>query len=270
MPVVAAVSFLNAVPLVDGLDAAPEVVLRRAVPSRLTAMLERGEADVALCPTIDFQRSRVPLEIVPCGGIASRSTTHTVRLFSRRPIPTVERIAVDSDSHTSVALLAVVLDARWGRRPALVPIPGPAAADASDAVLLIGDKVVTCEPPSDHYRYQLDLGEAWQALTGMPFVFAAWMARAGADLEHLPGLLDATRRRNCDRLRELAAAHAAALGWPPRLAHRYLSELLHYEIGERELASMEEFWRRCRRLGLIDDLRPLRLYPGDRRSTRAG
>ena len=214
MPVVAAVSFLNSVPLVDGLDAAAGVEVRRAVPSRLSALLERGEADVALCPTIDFQRSRIPLEIVPCGGIASRSTTHTVRLFSRRPISTVERIAVDGDSHTSVALLAVLLDARWGRRPALVPMPGPAAADPSDALLLIGDKVVTCEPPSDRFPYQLDLGEAWRELTGMPFVFATWMARAGADLGSLPELLTATRRRNHDRRRELAARHAAALGEP--------------------------------------------------------
>ncbi len=270
MPTLGAVSFLNATPLVDGLEPDAGVRVCRAVPSRLLGLLERGEADLALCPTVDFQRSRVPLEIVPCGGISSRSTTLTVRLFSRVPVDRVDRIAVDGDSHTSVALLAVLLDAMWGRRPALAPMPGAAGDDPSEALLLIGDKVVTCGPPAGRFPHQLDLGEAWRELTGLPFVFAVWMAPAGADLGTLPELLETTLRRNLGRLDELVARHAAGLGWPPALARRYLAELLHHRIGETELAAMEEFWRRCHRLGLTSELRPLRLHSPGRSSSRAG
>lgn len=270
MPTLGAVSFLNATPLVDGLGPEAGIRIRRAVPSRLLGLLERGEVDLALCPTVDFQRSRVPLEIVPCGGISSRATTLTVRLFSRLPIDRVERIAVDGDSHTSVALLAVLLDALWGRRPALTPMPGAADDDPCEALLLIGDKVVTCEPPAARFPHQLDLGEAWRELTGLPFAFAVWMAPAGADLGSLPALLETTLRRNLERVDDLVAGHASGLGWPPRLARRYLGELLHHRIGATELAAMEEFWRRCHRLGSIAELRPLRLYDPGRRSSRAG
>jgi len=270
MPTLGAVSFLNATPLVDGLESEAGIRVRRAVPSRLLALLESGEADLALCPTVDFQRSRVPLEIVPCGGISSRSATLTVRLFSRVPIDRVDRIAVDGDSHTSVALLAVLLDALWGRRPTLAPMPGPADDDPGEALLLIGDKVVTCEPPAARFPHQLDLGEAWRRLTGLPFVFAVWMAPAGADLGPLPELLEATLQHNLGQVDELVARHAVPLGWPPALALRYLGELLHHRIGDVELAAIEEFWRRCHGLGLLSGLRPLQLHTPGLRSSRAG
>ena len=60
MATVATVSFLNATPLVDGLDGVAGVEVLRAVPSRLLALLSRGDADLALCPSIDYQRSPAP------------------------------------------------------------------------------------------------------------------------------------------------------------------------------------------------------------------
>lgn len=255
---VAAVSFLNARPLISGLEDEPGVALRTDVPSRLLDLLTAGAADVALCPVIDFQTAPDELCIVPVGAIGSDGATHTVRVFSRAPIASVERIHTDGDSHTSVALLAVVLDALYGRRPELVTL-GPEPGDP-DAVLLIGDKVVHAENGADtaRYPYQLDLGEAWRELTGLPFVFAAWLARADADLGRLPEVLTRCRERNRRRTREIVAAHAN--GWPVELATRYLERILRYEIGHRELESIELFWGQCRALGIIDDLRPMRLY----------
>jgi chorismate dehydratase len=255
---VAAVSFLNARPLIAGLEDEPGIAVRTDVPSRLLNLLTAGDADVALCPVIDFQTAPAELCIVPVGAIGSDGATHTVRVFSRAPIASVERIHTDGDSHTSVALLAVVLDALYGRRPELVTL-GTEPSDP-DAVLLIGDKVVHAENGADttRYPYQLDLGEAWRELTGLPFVFAAWLARADADLGRLPEVLARCRERNRGRTREIVAAHAN--GWPVELATRYLGHILRYEIGPRELESIELFWGQCRALGIIDDLRPMRLY----------
>ncbi len=267
---VAAVSFLNATPLVDGLDKVAGVDVIRAVPSRLLTALVTGHADIALCPTIDFQRSPLPLAIVPAGGISSAAATMTVRVFSRRPIAALDRIAVDSDSHTSVALLQIVLEARFGRRPELVPLPGPAADWAAAAMLLIGDKVVTCKPPATRYPYQLDLGRAWSELTGLPFVFATWMSRADTGLGSLPAVLAELRELNTGRLEEIVAAHAARLGWRTGPARRYLGQLLHHTIGDRELAAIELFWRECHRLGLIECPRPMRLYDDASRIPRSG
>lgn len=256
-------SFLNARPLVDRLEREESVTLEARVPSRLLAALEGGRTAVAMCPVIDFQRSAVDLVVVPAGGIGSDGETLTVRLFSRRPIASVDSIAVDEDSHTSVALLQVVLDGLYGRRPAIEPLSRAMARPAPpEAQLLIGDKVVTAEPPSRLYPHQLDLGSAWKELTGLPFVFAVWMARADRELGRLPDLLTRTRRRNAARIGEIVDQYHAAAGWPAALARRYLGELLRYEIGPRELEAIELFWARCHELGLIPRLRPLRLYPG--------
>jgi chorismate dehydratase len=257
---VAAVSFLNARPLIDGLGDEPGVAVRTDVPSRLLGTLIAGEADVALCPVIDFQTSSADLCVVPVGAIGSDGATHTVRVFSRAPIAEVDLIHTDGDSHTSVMLLEVVLEALHGRRPRLVTLAPAttASADRPEAVLLIGDKVVHAEAEASGYRHQLDLGEAWKRLTGLPFVFAVWLARAGRDLGDLPQVLARCRERNRRRIPEIVRAHAN--GWPFELANRYLGEILRYEVGGRELEAIELFWTRCHELGLIDGLRPLRLY----------
>lgn len=253
---VAAVSFLNARPLIDGLENEPGLRLLTAVPSRLLEVLLGRRAGIALCPVIDFQQADTDLCIVPVGAIGSDGATHTVRVFSSVPIAEIDSVRVDGDSHTSVALLQVVLDAANGRLPRLATIgdePG-----APQALLLIGDKVVTHAPDPGRYPHQLDLGQAWKELTGLPFVFATWLAHRGDDLGSLPSALARRRRDNLHRIREIVAAHAE--GWPADLATRYLTDILRYEIRDRELEAVELFWQRCRALGLIERLRPLELY----------
>jgi len=257
---VAAVSFLNARPLIDGLEREPGISVITDVPSRLLLTLTTKKARVALCPIIDFQTADTELSIVPAGAIGSDGPTHTVRVFSRVPIREIERVHTDGDSHTSVALLEIVFDALTGRRPELTTLAkkSPRGADPPESVLLIGDKVVRDEPTVSLYPYQLDLGEAWKSLSGLPFVFATWLARAGDDLEELPSTLRRYRERNMLRIPEIVASHAE--GWPRDLATRYLETILRYEIGAPELESIELFWNRCHALGLIDQLRPMRLY----------
>lgn len=262
---VATVSFLNAWPLIEGLDEEPGVHLISDVPSRLLKTLIEGRAAVALCPVIDFQLSPTDLSIVPAGAIGSNGPTLTVRVFSQVPMAEVTEVHTDGDSHTSVALLAVVFDRLYGRLPIVK------ALDSSDVngspappttVLLIGDKVVRNEPDPTLYPHQLDLGEAWHRMTGLPFVFACWMARTGQELGDLPDILGRYRDLNSNRVTEIATAHAKASGWPEGLAAAYLGNILHYEIGSRELDAIELFWKRCHALGLIERLRPMKLYKG--------
>jgi len=258
----ASVSYLNARPLVDGIEPDLEVEVDRMVPSRLLSALESGAADVALCPVIDFQHSATELEIVPVGAIGCDGPALTVKLFSRRPIAELDEIAVDGDSHTSVALLRVVMHELFDLDPRFHPMPSAATEWVPDALLLIGDKVVTATPDRSLYPFELDLGAAWKEISARPFVFATWLTRAGRDLGALPQLLDRVRRRNRGCLARIAADHAPASGWPEALAVDYLSRVLRYDLGEPELAGIEEFWQRCLDLGIIDELRPLRLYGG--------
>jgi len=261
MTKLATVSYLNARPLIEGLERETDFEVIRRVPSRLLETLETGRASIALCPVIDFQRSEIPLEIVPAGAIGCDGPALTVKLFSTRPMSEVDVITVDGESHTSVALVGIVMRELYGRNPILRPLGE--TDDAPQALLLIGDKVITATPNRMIYSHELDLGAAWKEISGKPFVFAAWMTKADTDLGDLPRRLDHIRTANHERLAEIAARHAAANGWSENLALEYLSGNLRYELGAPELTGIEDFWARCHEYGIIDELRPMRLYGGE-------
>ncbi len=265
---VGCVSYLNAKPLIEGLAEAGDVEVQYDVPSRLCDDLVTGAVDLALCSIIDYFRTP-GLRLVPVGGIGCLGRTLTVRLFSRDPIAQLTQIHADTDSHTSVALLRVVLAEQFNITPELVPFRAANYDYASHlddpdrprAMLLIGDKVVTRSPKAVEFPHQLDLGEAWRALTDLPFVFAMWMTRQEVDLGPLPARLDALCRANDPRRAAIAMQHAQAHRWPTDLAQHYLAQLLHYEIGPEQLTAVRRFADLAHRHGVIDHPRPLDLYP---------
>ena len=260
------VSYLNARPLIEGLDEADDLHVRYDVPARLLDDLLAGEVDVALCPVIDFYRSPKPLRIVPAGAIGALGSTMTVRLYSRVPVEKVSTIHADTDSHTSVALLHVLMNKRFGLHPEVIDydarehVADGKDVDSPEAVLLIGDKVVTDSPNTAEYPHQIDLSEVWREWTGLPFVFAVWMSLDGVDLGELPRRLEQVRIKNQTRLHAIATKHAPRHGWPDDLAHRYLAEILHFEVGSDQLRAIERFGELAGELGIIDTPQPLRLH----------
>lgn len=235
---VGSVSYLNAKPLIHGLDADPRVSLHLEVPSKLLDGLRDDRFDVALLPVIDYQR--LPgLRVIPAGGIGCDGPTLTVRIFSRTPLDQIDTLLCDTDSHTSVALARVILAERFGRRPTFVDWSASSAADPGLPCLLIGDKVITDEPAD--CPHQLDLGQAWKDLTGGPFVFAAWMGRADADLGDLPMILSAARQRGLADVDAIVARFAPLHHWPTPIARQYLTEYLQFGIGPPQLDAIRRF-----------------------------
>jgi chorismate dehydratase len=254
---VASVSYLNAKPLIWGLEHNPRVNLDLAIPSRLIDGLRDRTSDVALLPTIDYQRLN-DLAVVPAGGIGSESTTLTVRIFAKQPIEKIHSLACDTDSHTSVALARIILAERHGMSPEFVDL-SRANDRADQARLLIGDKVVCEEPPG--YSHQYDLGYEWNQLTGLPFVFAVWTARAGAELGELPHWLTAARQEGLRHVEEIIERFATPRGWPAPLARQYLTVNLQYEIGPRQLQAIEKFHALAEKHGIIQRRQDLRVLP---------
>jgi chorismate dehydratase len=252
---IGSVSYLNAKPLIHRLEDDPHVDLRLAVPAMLLEGLNSGQFDVALLPTIDYQRLDGG-RIVPSGGIGCDGPTLTVRIFSRKPIERINLLGCDSESHTSVALARIVLAEKFGVQPRLVDLS--AHPVEADAILLIGDKVVTQEPRV--FEYELDLGAAWKELTQRPFVFAVWTTRAGIDLGDLPDRLDNARRRGLAELPSIVALHAKPHAWPTDLAMKYLSEYLKFEIGDAQLDAIRFFHELAAKYSIIPEARPLICY----------
>lgn len=244
---VASVGFLNARPLIAGLESRRDISLWLDVPSRLQGRIERNEADVALLPVIDLQR--MPgLKVIPSSGIGCDGPTLTVRLFSQTPFDRLTTLACDPDSHTSVALARIILDKLFNVKPELISLYD-ARGTAGEARLLIGDKVV-CEEPVG-FEHQLDLGAAWKQMTGMPFVFAVWCARSDAELGNLPEALLEARRLGIQQIRPIVEKYAVPRGWPAGIAIQYLTRYLNYEIGPRQIEAIGLFHRMAAEAGIV-------------------
>src|SRR4051812_5766673 len=92
---VGSVSYLNAKPLIYGLENSPDLEIALDVPSKLLEDLQRDQFDLALLPVIDYQRMD-NLVVVPSGGIGSNGETLTVRIFSKQPIEKIQSLACDT------------------------------------------------------------------------------------------------------------------------------------------------------------------------------
>lgn len=255
------VSFLNSRPLIDGLDARTGLSLHYAVPSALPAMLRRGEVDAALVPVVDLARSAGDWRRISDACIASDGETLTVRVFSRVPPEQMTSLYVDPDSHTSVALAQLIWAYHFERRLAFRPMNAVDDLTACESVLLIGDKVVTA--PLQGYEYEVDLGGAWKAWQGLPFVFAVWAAPSAArlaasggglneaDYGTLARQLEAARDRGVSRVRQLADELAPVHGWPVDLAEDYMLRRLSYRLTPRHLKGMQQFFDLAAQAGIL-------------------
>ncbi len=263
------VSFVNTLPLIDGLENLADIELRRTVPSLLIDQLLDDEVDVALCSSIDYQRSDEPLTILPCGLLGCDGATMTVRLYSTQPPEKINRIYCDTDSHTSIVLLQILLKELYDLQPELIDynarehVAHNRPIDWPEAMLLIGDKVVTDSPPAIRYPHQLDLGAVWVEQTGLPFVFALWLAKCNTDVQLLTAanaVLDRQRRHNeLDRLDRIVRRHAVPRNWPEDLAADYLKQKLAFEVTDRRLAGLELFFDKALEHGLISHKRKLEI-----------
>jgi chorismate dehydratase len=251
-----AVSYLNSEPHVHGLEGDPRFRLEREVPSRVARRLSAGEVDLGLVPSIEYAFG--DYAIVPGIAVGSRGPVRSVCLFHHGPLERVRRVAVDTSSRTSAALVKILLRERLGRDPQYVPM-GPGLVDmlaVADAALLIGDPALDQEGEV----CRLDLGEAWTRLTGLPFVFAFWAGRQGAVSAHGVRCLQSALSAGVAALPEIALRYAA--GDPVRAAkyEAYLRENIVYRLGEDEQAGLREFFRRAHALSLIPAVPELRFH----------
>lgn len=244
---VGSVPYVNAVPLTHHLeDLGVNVIFD--VPSRLPALLQSGQAQAVLVSSVDALR--VPNRRMAAGVcIGSDGPVKSVRLFSKVPYSQIKTLAWDASSMTSNRLAEVVLAEVYGTRPrTTVQSPSlDAMLESGDACILIGDIGMMAEPGN---LQVLDLGEAWTAMTGLPFVWAGWIGGDDltADLVHL--LQDASRRSELGRGtlpspdgNAIIQMVDATAGWRPGDVEDYYRNVMVYEMDERMVSGLREFRR---------------------------
>ena len=183
---ITAVSYLNTKPLLYGLfksDLSDRIDLQLNIPSVCAQKLQSGEADLALIPVAVLPELEQP-RIVSNFCIGSEGAVRTVGLFAEKPLEELTEIFLDFHSRTSVELTRLLLEQYWKQSPTLIPASEGYERRIAGATggLVIGDRVIGLE---NRFPYFYDLGEAWTAMTGLPFVFAAWVSNRALDPEFL-------------------------------------------------------------------------------------
>ncbi len=265
---VAAVGYLNARPLYEGLDREPassRVRLDCAVPSEVARRVAEDEADIALMP-VAAAATIGDLRFVRGCAIGARGAVRSVVLVGERPVEELDEIAVDLSSRTSVVLARLVLRARrGGREPRLVglgPREAVAHVGAGRGALVIGDPALEIE---GRFPHVLDLGVAWRELTGLPFVFAAWCGRPGVLSVEDERLLERAKLAGLERRHAIAAEHAERTGLPVASLHAYLQDAVRYELGDEERRGLERFYADAAAARLLPAAR-VRFYDEDRKA----
>ena len=272
---VGAVSYLNTVPLIAGLEGSVREVNKSRkeifshslslvldLPGRLAVQLESGGLDVALIPSIEVFRNP-GYTVISDACIACRGPVWSVKLLSRCPIQRIGTLALDEGSRTSVAMVQMLLEQEYGIVPATVPllIGDDWESTTADAVLVIGDRAMKAE--SAAFSQQVDLGQWWLERTGLPFVFAMWCARpglSGSDLNWLDGVLSCSRDYGESNAAMLAEQHAENYGLSVPECLDYFQKYLHFRLGADERAGLNRFREMALARQMVQPARELQFH----------
>jgi chorismate dehydratase len=232
------------------------------VPARLNAMLRSGELDLSPSSSIEYALAHREYCLLPELSISAIGPVQSVLLFSRLPIEELDGAAIglSAESDTSVNLLKVLLARKYGLKNSFerTSLPLNEALTRYPALLLIGDAALKGAAADGGCRVY-DLGELWHEFTGLPFVFALWIARRDAARQK--------RRELAALARDLVAAKKLAyLSYPEiaagcrerawigsaQLVHYW--QTISYELTAAHLEGARCFFRHAYELGLIPTL----------------
>ena len=236
------VKYLNARPLILGGPA--DVVLDH--PSVLCAQLARGELDVALVSSVEFLRNPI-YRIVDGISISSDGPVYSVVVAHVGEISAAEQIELDPAAETSGNLLRCLLS-ELKLRPQFVATSTSSLAKVR-ARLLIGDQAVRFRQQHGNEFQFWDLGENWQKLVGLPFVYALWLLRPEVvDPKSVADRLRALRNKNLADIDNLIAAEKE---FDRGFCGRYYREHLRFSFGEREKKGLRTFQELCQKHDLL-------------------
>lgn len=248
------VSFLNALPLYATLRERDNIQIIPALPARLAEGLTSGIYDAALMPVVDHLRG-VGDGLLGDAIVGATGRVQSVMLFSNVPIENVKSIALDTSSHSSVALTTIIARDFYNLNPQMINHAPDVAAmlRAADAALLIGDPALIAMQNLGNIRVY-DLAGEWQKFTGLSFIFAAWAARDGLEPEkrdELTQILNQARDDGKANIAQLIANEKLPKQLSPAIVENYLSNIIEHRCTPAHSAGLDEFRRRLAKLELL-------------------
>ncbi len=242
---IGSVPFLNALPLIDDLQNNPKpdlFTLSFDVPSTLVRKLENKQLDVALASSF-YLLQNPNAKIIDNISISSFGRVHSVRLFSKKTFEQIESLALDSGSMTSTALAQIILAEKFGIKPhTFSSIPNlKQMLSNADSAVIIGDAGMA---ESAEGLYVMDLGEQWQKLTNLPFVWALWIAIETPN-EELVNLLLNAKKAGMKKIVEIAQNAPDYPGVSQHMRRQYLAEVMNYDLTQEHWEGWKQFANYC-------------------------
>src|SRR3984957_14226407 len=250
------VEFLNTAPLVWGFTDGPlegRYELSFTVPSLCAEALRSGQADIAIIPAIEYQ----PMDgmvVLPEMAVASKNEVRSLLVVAKKPIQFVKRLALDTNSRSSVALTRMLCRDLWGIAPEFVD--APADKQPAGHGCCGGD-------PSEHpvqgveMLFVYDVVQQWREMTGKPSVLAVWAGRRDVVTPEVVADFLASREYGLAHLDDIAEGAALKLELPPNPLERYLRESIDFHLHAENIAALEYYYERCAEAGLIPAARPI-------------
>ncbi len=235
---VGVVNYLNTKPLLYGLQRPPikdKIDIIASYPSRLAEMLIKNEIDVGLIPIAAIPELS-SCHIIGNYCIGTEGEIASVCLFSEVPMSEIKKVYLDYQSRSSVALLQWLMKEYWGIEPEIIHASDESFLQqikGTTAGLVIGDRALEQRRIS---TFIYDLGSEWRAITGLPFVFAAWVStqKLPDDFIQLFDEANAVGLRHIDEIVEETPFEIYDL-------KKYYTLHLSYRLDEKKLLGMKRF-----------------------------
>lgn len=266
------IPYINCYPVYGAIDrgiVTLDGTLVDGIPSALNRQMADGTLDVSVVSAVEYARDSKRYLLLPDLAITCDGPVRSVMLFSTRPARELNgrRVIVSRSSMTSVALLELLFENVWRARPEFVPGNSELGdiarfgEEEHDARLVIGDAALILNHARRggagrdvaSYPYVYDLGSEWKAWTGLPFVFAVWVAQRSTPVPASLGAhasLMASRDWGLAHLDELAEQASRVTGVARAACVEYF-EGLDYSLGYEHLAGLTEFFRRLVAAGRV-------------------
>lgn len=203
-------------------------------PAQLAHSLNEHKIDLALLPVAAIP-GIAGARIISDYGIAADGNVVSVALFSKVPLEQIRSVYLDYQSRTSVRLTRLLFAEHWKQDVVFLSAPEDYIdrIDGPVAAVIIGDRALQ---QLHRFPYVYDLSAAWKELTGLPFVFAAWVANGELPEDFIAAFNEANAV-GLQHLEEIAARNP----FPDYDLLTYYRDNIHYHLNEDKKKGLHLF-----------------------------
>ena len=246
---ISAVRYANTYPFIYGLTESgfdSRAFIETDHPSECAAKLISGRSDLGLVPVAAITMIE-GYHITGDYCIGAEGKVRTVQIMSDSRPETAQRVFLDYRSGTSVKLIKVIAQNFWQREPEWINTSEGfdfKSVGINDAVVLIGDQ---CFELENRYSYSIDLAEEWKNFTGLPFVFACWVANRELPADFISDFNNALALgvNNLDKVAEKFENTGTITG---KALKDYLKNNIDYNFDQRKRKALDLFLGYLRKL----------------------